>query len=66
MEIHQSLLDSIHQDMFEYKTKQQDETNNECSSESHILNHDLEQMNKVHPLLVVSRQEKCFYFFFSY
>ena len=62
--MHQSLLDSIHQDMFQYKTKQQDETNNECSSKSHMLNHDLERMNKVHSLLVVSRQENVFIFLF--
>ncbi|CAF3504480.1 unnamed protein product [Rotaria sordida] len=45
MEMHQSVLDPLHQDMFEYKIKQ-DDTNNICSSDSHICNQDLEQMNK--------------------
>ncbi|CAF4723389.1 unnamed protein product, partial [Rotaria sp. Silwood1] len=45
MEMHQSVLDSLHQDMLDYKIKQ-DDTNTLCSSDDHMCNQDLEQMNK--------------------
>lgn len=56
MDMHQSVLDSLHQDMFEYKIKQ-DETSSPCSSD----NQDLDSINKVIKLKIFCFDKKFFF-----